>query len=331
MSENINDQAFDATQEIRIASVMFGGVSLTIYMNGITQELLRAVRATASRPTPRLGDEWTAEDWAQRRHAGQLLEDAELKSTEAVYRVLGRSLFHGRAVGTPLALTGSIRTRIVVDLLAGTSAGGINSVYLAKALVNNQNLDELKQMWMDEANIDTLLNDGGSDPATFPPGPNKTSLLNSTRMYGLLYRAFENMDVKQPIGSPLADEVDLFVTTTDLDGVATPIQLADRMIQERVHKASFHFVYGPQRPGSPNDFTATYNPMLAFASRCTSSFPVAFEPMTLEKVDRRLPGLALAIQQDPDHPLRKFFAQFEINNPGISFVRRPLADGGLSQ
>lgn len=326
---NINP---DYTQEIRIASVMFGGVSLAIYMNGITQELLRAVRATAPRLSPppdKAADkQWTAADFALRRKAGQLFDDTELKSTESVYRILGRSIFHGRAVGTPLSFSGPLRTRIVVDLLAGTSAGGINSVYLAKALVNNQNLDELKQLWMEKADIDTLLNDGGSDPASFPPGPAKTSLLNSTRMYGLLYSAFADMDVKQQVGSPLADEVDLFVTATDLDGVATPIQLADRMIEERVHKASFHFVYGPRRPGTPNDFTEAYNPMLAFAARCTSSFPIAFEPMTLENVNRRLPGLAFAIQQDPLHPLRKFFTQFEINNPGLSFVRRPLADGG---
>jgi patatin-related protein len=328
MSEDHNNQSFAATQEIRIASVMFGGVSLAVYMNGITQELLRVVRATAPQPATRSEKEWAAHDWKLRRNIQQLLDDSQLQSTESVYRILGRSLFHGRAPGTPLSLSGPIRSRIVVDVLAGTSAGGINSVYLAKALVNNQNLDELKQMWMDQADIDTLLNDGGSDPASFPPGPSKTSLLNSTRMYGLLYSAFDNMDVKQRIGSPLTDEVDLFVTTTDLDGMATPIQLADSVIEERVHKASFHFVYGPRRPGDPNDFTATYNAMLAFASRCTSSFPIAFEPMTLEHIDRRLPGLALAIQQNSDHPLRKFFTQFEIDNPGLSFVRRPLADGG---
>jgi len=322
-----NPNTYAPTQEVRIASVMYGGVSLAIYMNGITQELLRVVRATAPAPAPG-SNKRTAADWHLRRDADALLADKDLDSTESVYRTLGRSLYHGRAAGASLSLTGPIRTRVVIDLLAGTSAGGINSVYLAKAIVNNQNLNELKQMWMDEADIDTLLNDGGSDPASFPPGPQTTSLLNSTRMYGLLYRAFENMDVKQPVGSALADEVDLFVTTTDLDGVATPIQLADRMIEERINKASFHFVYGPGRPGNPNDFTETYNPMLAFASRATSSFPVAFEPLTLEHIDRRLPGLSLAIAQDPNHPLRKFFSQFEVNNPGLSFVRRPLADGG---
>lgn len=34
-------------REIRFAVVMYGGVSLAVYMNGIAQELLRMVRATA--------------------------------------------------------------------------------------------------------------------------------------------------------------------------------------------------------------------------------------------------------------------------------------------
>jgi hypothetical protein len=35
------------TQEVRLAIMMFRRVSLAIYMNEITQELLKAVRATA--------------------------------------------------------------------------------------------------------------------------------------------------------------------------------------------------------------------------------------------------------------------------------------------
>ena len=39
--------AVEYTQEIRFAVVLYGGVSLAIYMNGIAQELLHLVRATA--------------------------------------------------------------------------------------------------------------------------------------------------------------------------------------------------------------------------------------------------------------------------------------------
>ena len=34
-------------REIRLAVVMYGGVSLAIYINGVAQELLALVRATA--------------------------------------------------------------------------------------------------------------------------------------------------------------------------------------------------------------------------------------------------------------------------------------------
>ena len=42
----------DYTQEVRFAVVMYGGVSLAIYINGIAQELLSMVRST---PEPKNG------------------------------------------------------------------------------------------------------------------------------------------------------------------------------------------------------------------------------------------------------------------------------------
>lgn len=41
----------DYTQEVRFAVVMYGGVSLAIYINGIAQELLRWARSTAKHST----------------------------------------------------------------------------------------------------------------------------------------------------------------------------------------------------------------------------------------------------------------------------------------
>ena len=41
------------TQEMRFALVLYGGVSLAIYINGVVQEFLHLVRATApNAPTP---------------------------------------------------------------------------------------------------------------------------------------------------------------------------------------------------------------------------------------------------------------------------------------
>src|SRR6476620_1500593 len=46
-SGNQSKPAIDYTREVRFAVVMYGGVSLAIYINGIAQELLRWVRSTA--------------------------------------------------------------------------------------------------------------------------------------------------------------------------------------------------------------------------------------------------------------------------------------------
>src|SRR5271156_1759639 len=107
------EQAYDATQEVRIASVMFSGVSLAVYMNGITQELLRAVRATAPRLTPASGTEPQPGFLASQYATELLIADPQMQSTEPVYRMIGRTLFHGRTAGSGPVTTGPVRTRIV--------------------------------------------------------------------------------------------------------------------------------------------------------------------------------------------------------------------------
>lgn len=53
-------------KEIRIAAVFYGGSSLLIYENGVAQELLRMVRATAANPSdPRSGLEQVYADLAK--------------------------------------------------------------------------------------------------------------------------------------------------------------------------------------------------------------------------------------------------------------------------
>src|SRR5215213_425679 len=42
----------DYKQEVRFAVVMYGGVSLAIYINGVAQEMLRWVRSTARSANP---------------------------------------------------------------------------------------------------------------------------------------------------------------------------------------------------------------------------------------------------------------------------------------
>ncbi|HEY0405283.1 MAG TPA: patatin-like protein [Pyrinomonadaceae bacterium] len=274
----------DFTQEIRFAVVMYGGSSLAIYMNGVAQELLRLVRATAP----------------QRDMSGPLLadDDAKLGGSGQVYRELGQRLSRGdNSLSMPRDKT--LRTRFVIDILSGTSAGGINAVFLAKALANDQDMQQLKDLWVETADIDVLINDKQSDKdiglgMQEPPH----SLLNSRRMYYMLLDALDKMETAGDgqASSPYVEELDLYVTATDVRGRKLSLRLADGVARERRHLNTFHFLYRNQEKDSKNQiiqnednyFTARYNPFLAFAARCTSAHPVPFEPMKLSDIDEVL-------------------------------------------
>src|ERR1041385_8021455 len=280
-------------KEVRFAVVMYGGVSLAIYINGIAQELLRLVRSTSSSHDDGNGDR-------------DPVPAEELKGTERVYRRLSCLLSDPQLLKTFRAaldnnpapakpdvvdqrLTENIvNTRFVIDVLSGTSAGGINAIYLAKALANDQNLDELKTLWVTEGDIALLINDKQS--VTGLELSNQTppqSLLNSRRMYFKLLKAFQGMETTKKSAkgyiSPHVDELDLFITTTDIEGLIYPLRLSDTVVYERRHRNVFHFKYAtPEATGNErNDFLGKNDPFLAFAARCTSSFPFAFEPMRL--------------------------------------------------
>jgi len=269
------ERAQNIEQEISFAVVLYGGVSLAVYINGVVQEIRNLVRATSGDP----------------------LSDAERKGPIPVYQRLASLLERGKIPSGPLPPVGvqspEIRTRFRVDIISGTSAGGINGVFLAKSLANNVSMTSLQDLWFNEGAIESLLNDKKSYSKTSLNQPRDTeSLLNSRRMYLKLLNAFDSMDgqsrpaeSRDGSESPLADEIDLFVTTTDIEGIPVPIQLFDNMVFERRYRNDYHLRFAG---GKQNDFQADNNPFLAFASRCTSSFPFAFEPMQLRSMDEIL-------------------------------------------
>jgi patatin-related protein len=315
-----------ATREVRFAVVMYGGVSLCIYINGIAQELLHLVRATASDATGSL------------RYT-----DEQLTRGERVYRRLGRLLSDERDVGTDVAPDAPVRTRFSVDILSGTSAGGINSIFLAKALANDEDMQQLKQLWMTEGDLAKLINDGGSTAGTTLQRPTSPqALLNGQRMYQKLVAAFDGMDDQVGAGDglperpPLVPELDLFVTTTDIAGVPLPLRLADGVVHERRHRGVFHFRFKSDGGAAAevNDFGRAYNPFLAFAARCTSSFPFAFEPMRLTDIDPVLDTLdahrGRAQGRSTDARWKPFLERF-ITPEGTAQVKpevRSFGDGG---
>jgi len=340
----------DYTQEVRFAVVMYGGVSLAIYINGIAQELLSMVRST---PEPKNGKSVPT----------ATVEPGDLKGTQRVYKKLSHLLSDERLLaecralapkkGTDqscaaladkleklLADADAPQTRFVVDILSGTSAGGINAIYLAKALANDQSIDQLKQLWINEGDIGLLINDKNSVMGLHlenqkPP----LSLLNSRRMYFKLLKSLDDMDGGDPrdkdYRSPYVDELDLYITATDIEGAPVPIKLSDAVVYERRHRNVFHFKYGSEEAmGDPcNDFISENNPFMAFTARCTSSFPFAFEPMRLCDIDEVLATFRNyqgADQEKMKEKWERFFSENTRVNGGqkICYTTRSFGDGG---
>jgi patatin-related protein len=333
--------AVDYKQEVRFAVVMYGGVSLAIYINGVAQEMLRWVRSTARSADTNvalLSNPSTAAE-----------SELSLSGTERVYRKLSYILASGDIgknepaadllgqAEKNLAENKTISTRFVVDIVSGTSAGGINGIFLSKALANGQDIRDLESLWVKEGDVRTLINDKNSveGPVLLHDPP--SSLLNSQRMYFELLKAFDGMEKTTSNSAPFVDELDLFVTTTDLSGVTLPIRLSDGVVYERRHRNVLRFVYSNLDSATVkerNDFEAKFNPFLAYAARCTSAFPAAFEPMCLCDTDTILNGyLPYANKENcrsDSADWQRFYKDY-LNPAGVNtvkFPKRAFADGG---
>lgn len=229
--------------------------------------------------------------------------------------------------------------RFVVDIMSGSSAGGINAIYLSKALVGGQHINSLEKLWINEGDFSLLLNDENSvDNKVLRLSKNPPSLFNSQRMYLKLLEAFDGMDTPQPkenstgendnktkIDKSMLDEVDLFVTLTDFWGLPIPVRLFDKIIYERNHRRRLHFKY---RRGGINDFKNENYPFLAYAARCTSSFPVAFDPMKLSDTKAVLDKMNGSRKMPDDW--QKYFPKERIQQKGnpVKWENRVFVDGG---
>src|SRR3546814_10180616 len=47
--------------------------------------------------------------------------------------------------------------RVLADILSGASAGGINAAFLAQAIHSGQSLDPLTDLWLDNADVERLV------------------------------------------------------------------------------------------------------------------------------------------------------------------------------
>ena len=106
-------------KELRIALICYGGVSLAVYMHGVTKEvwkLARASRAFCAGEERPLGVEGAYHDLLQR-----------------------------------IAEREGVRLRVLTDIVTGASAGWINAVFLAQALHSGHSLEPLTELWLEPA------------------------------------------------------------------------------------------------------------------------------------------------------------------------------------
>jgi patatin-related protein len=272
--------------ELRLALVCFGGVSLAIYMHGTTKEIHKLVRASCA--------------YEANQETNPFTEPGE--RTEAAYwNLLQRKQREDDGV----------RTRVVVDVITGTSAGGINGVCLATALARNASQDALRDLWMVEGDIGRLWRPalGGKIPWLSEHLPWKlramewasSSLVNlggarpplrGDRMGRVLYDVLAGMtQIEKPTLVPDGLSLELFVTLTDLRGYRRFIRIADRTIDDKTHQVVMRFrldAAGVEDAVRADDFTTADTGALSFAARATSSFPGAFPPVGLGSFDRDL-------------------------------------------
>jgi hypothetical protein len=170
---------------------------------------------------------------------------------------------------------------VKVDIISGTSAGGLSAAFLATALINGSpNLDPLLGLWLKKASFETLLTPSDSKTAA--------SLFNGDHFLDLIVEALNQIAGDSPAREPYQQYLDLFMTATSLEGDVSSFELNNQKIDARSHQRIFRFRYrGPdirqRNIGEPehNDFDARHRSLLATAARASASFPLVFKPVSI--------------------------------------------------
>lgn len=282
-----------AKKELRLAVVIYGGASLAVYMHGVSKELLKVIRA--SKVLHEIGAE-RAQHIPYRDGP-----DHREFDTEAVYfEILKEINRQGHF-------------RVVIDVVAGASAGAINGVMLAKALVDDGLLDSQTGGWLSDADVEHLgaeqtgplrkwylypflralsfwlPRDIGSNAETrgklarlvrsswFQPP------FSGERLCNHFFRALEAMAATRRSGScllPPGQRLDVYASLTDLVGYPRTIRMHEEMVaRERAHAAFCQLSHVATEAGrAVSDFADENDPALVWAARASSSYAGAFPP-----------------------------------------------------
>lgn len=289
-------------KELRLALVCYGGVSLAVYMHGIVKEAWKLLRASRAFHDPAAGA-------------------APLRDSEAVYHELLR------------ALAPHVRLRVLVDIVAGASAGGINGVMLAHAIAGGHDMEPLRDLWLKNADVEKLLDpeaapssswsklyarplvwlagrdkagrdvDRIADPAARAEVRAKLSRFIRSRWFEppfsgagftrLLYEALEAMEDGERTAPLLPPGHPLDLFVTTTDFYGYPEHLPLHS-PPQVVETEHRLVIGFRDDGRSPDRRIGDRAALAFAARATASFPGAFPPFQVGELDGVLDELGEA-------------------------------------
>jgi patatin-related protein len=276
-------------KELRLALVCYGGISLAVYMHGITKEIWHLGRASRDFTAPK----------------------SAVSGTRSVYHALLKEI----------ALSTDMRIRVITDIVAGASAGGINGIFLAQAINSGQSLEPLTDLWLGNADVDKLLDPDArpaqrftkfwATPLVWLAMRRKSDTIDRTvaaesraevRLklsrfirsrwfqppFGgetfslMLLEALDAMEQSVPEAPLLPDghPLDLIVTVTDFEGYPEVLRLnTPPQVIETEHRLTISF----RARGRHTILSDAAE--LVFAARATASFPGAFPPFTVRELD----------------------------------------------
>jgi patatin-related protein len=219
-------------EEVRLAMGWNGGVSLAVWMGGVAVEL----------------------DEARRTVPGTPATPAKAGSTAALYQ----------------ALVNAFHRRLVIDILAGASAGGLNGALLAGVITHGKELtvEFMRKEWLEIGDFGRLLK---------PLNESKpTSVMKGNLFHEKLSEAFVTLLGKREPPEP------------DVEGEPLPVLLDVQVTNVLGHEKRFVDDWGltfraleHRAPVQFRDWTHFDAETLATAARASASFPGAFEPLEI--------------------------------------------------
>lgn len=242
----------DLSQDVRVAVAMTGGVSLAVWMGGIAREINLLQQASNLRPraTAMTGPTALPSSGAQDPANTSL----DLRTRDLYLRLLD-----------------VLDVTVTVDVLSGTSAGGINAAMLGLSSAAGADLAGLRDLWLTAGSLDVMLRDPGEK--------NPSALMQGDKvLYMQLARGIEKFYRERDSAPRPPDGVDttVYITTTLLAGETS--RFTDdygTLVADVDHHGLFTFTQDALTPpdGEGDSLTA-----LALAARSSASFPAAFEP-----------------------------------------------------